>query len=287
VTSGTEIEPAYARTLTDRIKVAVEGTWHLIIEAYVTRAWAALGYPSWDDYCTREFGTSRLRLPREERQEIVSSLREQGLSLRAIAAATGVDKKTVQNTIAATGDFSPVARDPRDEILTQEDGEALTDDLPQPTRPATIIGIDVDLPQQTRPTIIGVNGKTYSASRTASPPDPYAQWTAEERDLLARWHSGETVVVNMRSDAHARFWALAEQGGYAVRVDRKSIWGNPFLTPDDGDRDQVCDNYADLYWPAKPSLHNQIQELRGKALGCWCAPARCHADYLKEMTVNA
>ena len=36
-----------ARSLTDRIKVAVEGTWHLITEAYTSRAWAALGYSSW------------------------------------------------------------------------------------------------------------------------------------------------------------------------------------------------------------------------------------------------
>jgi hypothetical protein len=83
------------RSLTDRIKVAVEGTWHLITEAYTTRAWAALGYASWDDYCTREFGASRLRLPREDRSEVVASLRESGLSIRAIETATGVSRPTV------------------------------------------------------------------------------------------------------------------------------------------------------------------------------------------------
>jgi hypothetical protein len=46
-----------ARTITDQIKVAVEGAWLLIMRAYQARAWAALGYSSWDDYCTREFGT--------------------------------------------------------------------------------------------------------------------------------------------------------------------------------------------------------------------------------------
>src|SRR5690625_5120493 len=84
-----EASPDYARQLTDRIRVAVEGTWQLIVEAYQSRAWAALGYSSWDDYCTREFGTSRLKLPREERTEQVSSLRAAGLSLRAIQSATG------------------------------------------------------------------------------------------------------------------------------------------------------------------------------------------------------
>ncbi|MGV9891703.1 hypothetical protein [Streptomyces sp. NPDC003395] len=84
-----------ARTLTDRIKVAVEGTWLLIQEAYTSRAWAALGYATWDAYCNAEFGTARLRLPREERQEVVASLRESGMSLRAISSATGTSPATV------------------------------------------------------------------------------------------------------------------------------------------------------------------------------------------------
>jgi protein gp37 len=92
--------PDAARRLTDRIKVAVEGTWLLIEEAYLTRAWTALGYGSWDDYCKREFGTSRLRLPSENRPEVVTSLRQAGLSLRAIASATAVDEKTVRNDLA-------------------------------------------------------------------------------------------------------------------------------------------------------------------------------------------
>ena len=88
-----------ARALNDRIKAGVEAIWELIKKAYVERAWAALGYESWDDYCTSEFGTSRLRLPREERAEVVASLRESGLSQRAIASATGLDRKTVRRDL--------------------------------------------------------------------------------------------------------------------------------------------------------------------------------------------
>lgn len=93
------ISPAQARELTDRIKVGVEAVWQLVKDAYVTRAWEALGYDSWDDYCTREFGSSRIRLPREERQEVVSSMREIGMSTRAIAAATGTSRQTVSNSL--------------------------------------------------------------------------------------------------------------------------------------------------------------------------------------------
>ena len=72
---STELTPADARAITDQIKTGVEAVWQLITRAYTERAWTALGYSSWDQYCIREFGTSRLRLPREERPEMVASLR--------------------------------------------------------------------------------------------------------------------------------------------------------------------------------------------------------------------
>lgn len=95
-----EISHSQARDLTDRIKVGVEAIWELIKQAYQSRAWAALGYNSWDDYCTREFGTSRIRLPREERQEVVASMREIGMSIPAISSATGASVGTVHGTLS-------------------------------------------------------------------------------------------------------------------------------------------------------------------------------------------
>lgn len=90
-----------ARALTDRIKTYVETAWTLIEEAYLRRAWIALDYESWDVYCINEFGTARLRIPREERPEMVTSLRQAGLSIRAIASATGTGVATVHRDIEA------------------------------------------------------------------------------------------------------------------------------------------------------------------------------------------
>ena len=90
---------AEARELTDKIKADVAEVWVLIARAYDERAWEALGYPCWDDYTSNEFATSRLRLPREEREAVVSSLRDSGLSIRAIASGVGIDPKTVQNDL--------------------------------------------------------------------------------------------------------------------------------------------------------------------------------------------
>lgn len=95
------LSPSAARDITDQISAGLEAMWHLIAKAYQGRAWLALGYESWDDYCTREFGTARLRLPREDRQEVVASLRESGMSTRAIAAATGQSEGNVRNDLKA------------------------------------------------------------------------------------------------------------------------------------------------------------------------------------------
>src|SRR5262245_51379825 len=63
----TDLAADEARALTDRIKADAESLWELITQAYLGRAWIALGYQTWDAYCIREFGSARLRLPREER----------------------------------------------------------------------------------------------------------------------------------------------------------------------------------------------------------------------------
>ena len=105
-----------------------------------------------------------------------------------------------------------------------------------------------------------------------------------ERDkmLIERLKNGQTIVVNQKTDlATIRF---AEQNNLYVRADRFSDWGNPFEMGKDGSRDEVCDNYENFYLPNKPSLLNKLSNLKGKALGCWCAPERCHCDSLiKEM----
>ena len=102
-----DLTHAQARELTDRIRVSLDGLWALVVEAFQRRAHAALGYPSWDAYCNAEFGSNRIRLPREERQETVRSLREAGLSLRAISSATGAAYNTVMRDAKVTQNESP------------------------------------------------------------------------------------------------------------------------------------------------------------------------------------
>lgn len=63
----------------------------------------------------------------------------------------------------------------------------------------------------------------------------------------------------------------------AIYVGRGSPWGNPFIIGVDGNRDTVIARFRD---EILPTLDTSM--LRGKNLVCWCAPKRCHADYLLE-----
>jgi hypothetical protein len=66
----------------------------------------------------------------------------------------------------------------------------------------------------------------------------------------------------------------------AVYIGRGSKYGNPFIMGKDGNRDEVCDKYEG-YVEANPSMKADfISELKGKDLVCYCAPRRCHGDYL-------
>jgi Domain of unknown function (DUF4326) len=63
---------------------------------------------------------------------------------------------------------------------------------------------------------------------------------------------------------------------------RGSRWGNPFRTPRDGTREQVIAKY-ERWLLRQPELMAALPELRGKVLGCWCAPKPCHADGLLRL----
>lgn len=67
---------------------------------------------------------------------------------------------------------------------------------------------------------------------------------------------------------------------YDVYIGRGSKWGNPYRIGVDGDRDAVCEKYEKYFWSS--GLFKAIAELDNKVLGCYCAPKRCHGDFLVE-----
>jgi hypothetical protein len=129
------------------------------------------------------------------------------------------------------------------------------------------------------------NGKPCEPRETPGAEQPEAversippqAWSASERERRERVEAGETVLANISEDALLIDWAKSRD--LYVRIDRTSIWGNPFIVDEDGDRDEVCESYR-RYLHDKPSLQRRFDELRGKVLGCWCYPERCHGNEL-------
>jgi uncharacterized protein YerC len=98
--SYTQMTRQQAEEITRTIKSRCEEIWDLLVEAYNRRADLAMGYASWDEYCTIEFRQARIQVPAEERKAVVNSMRQNGMSTRAIASATGSSATTVRRDLA-------------------------------------------------------------------------------------------------------------------------------------------------------------------------------------------
>ena len=75
-----------------------------------------------------------------------------------------------------------------------------------------------------------------------------------------------------------------------IRVDRKTVVGNPFYMASETQRDLVCNQYQEYFDKKIKSDENFLSALRDIykiakvhdiALGCWCYPKRCHAETIK------
>ena len=94
---------ADARELTDQIAEGLADVHSLIVQAWEGRVWEPLGYETWDAWIDANFRGLQLRPPREQRDEVVQSMREAGMSMRAISQATDLSYSTVQR-VARAGD---------------------------------------------------------------------------------------------------------------------------------------------------------------------------------------
>ncbi len=77
---------------------------------------------------------------------------------------------------------------------------------------------------------------------------------------------------------------------YDVYIGRPSKWGNPFLIGRDGTREEVVEKFID-YFIEQIEVGNiktdELKQLHGKRLGCFCSPKPCHGDiiahYVEEL----
>lgn len=70
---------------------------------------------------------------------------------------------------------------------------------------------------------------------------------------------------------------------YDVYIGRPGPFGNPFEIGKDGNREEVVEKYAEWVLTQPELLAKIRSELKGKVLGCWCAPKLCHGDIIAEL----
>ncbi len=81
-----------------------------------------------------------------------------------------------------------------------------------------------------------------------------------------------------------------KKASFDVYVGRPTKWGNPYTHLSYGKgkfrvatREEAVASY-EKWLLSQPELIKQARaELRGKVLGCWCAPLACHGDILARV----
>jgi hypothetical protein len=133
-----------ARALTDEIRGDLSATYLTvapkIVAAYRGRAWNALGFTSWDEYCKSEFrGPRMVRFTDEQLDDIVNTLAGEGLPSRGIASAVGIGHATAaRKTRNKTGEVISLngARRKREDNRGRQ--QAMADHPAGKALPATI-----------------------------------------------------------------------------------------------------------------------------------------------------
>lgn len=92
-------------------------------------------------------------------------------------------------------------------------------------------------------------------------------------DQMSEQEKSHALVVHKRKES------------FDVYIGRPSKWGNPFVIGPHGTREQVIELYREWINQTGRAYLRECarKELRGKRLGCYCAPLACHGDVLAEI----
>ena len=77
---------------------------------------------------------------------------------------------------------------------------------------------------------------------------------------------------------------------FDVYIGRPSMWGNPFSHKEGtlaqykvGSREEAIQAYEKWFRDSPELVAHAKRVLKGKVLGCWCAPQACHGDVLAKI----
>ena len=251
-----QMDEQEARKAVDDIKKGINTVRARIYELDRRKGWKALGYRSFTACCMQEFPELHERTIRRQlyAAQIEDTLKKE-LGPSGPKKLGDIPEKHLRPLVSVKNDDETLvaAYSKAQDIAKEENQGKLTEAI---------------------------------VTRAVEEVKPEYEWTEDELKRKKIVESGGTVVANMHQDTDRALLMWARKTDRFVRIDRNTEWGNPFEMGKDGDRDTVCDSY-EIFFPRKFSLHNRLDELKGKVLGCWCYPARCHGMYLAAKTEEA
>ena len=96
-------------------------------------------------------------------------------------------------------------------------------------------------------------------------------------------------IINLRTVEDIENWLQDENHIYIGRptaeIPGGSTWKNPYRISRFNSRQKVIQLFEKHLQRTK-ELSNTVGELKGKILGCWCAPYRCHGEILHKLAGN-
>lgn len=104
--------------------------------------------------------------------------------------------------------------------------------------------------------------------------DRYVPDLILEKGLYGPGRHEEPVVIVVEERSPTRV-VHCKRDEYDVYIGRGSPYGNPFRIGPDGDREAVIAKF-EQYLSGRPELLALVPSLKGKRLGCFCAPRACH-----------
>ena len=246
ITIASDMTEQEARQAVDDIKRGINTVRARIYELDRRKGWKALGYRSFSSCCIKEFPelhakTVEKQLAAARVEAVLQEFPSRGGKIGDMPAKHAMPLVQLRHDPIALNDAYIKAQ----EIAKDENQGKLTEAI---------------------------------VTRAVEEVRPEYEWSDSELERKAIVEAGGTAVANMHQSSDRALLYWAKSTNRFTRIDRSSDWGNPYEMPDDGDRDTVCDSY-EIFFPRKFSLHDRIDELRGKVLGCWCYPQKCHGDY--------
>lgn len=219
-TTSPAISTDDARRLTERIRYCaisvrdgMEKLQNLVAEAQSSNVHLVLGYKSWTAYLADTLGDEPMRLPRDERREVVAWLAGEGMSTRAIAPVVGAGFKTVARDL----EVARVSTDTRAHNTTPTDADLITGTDWSPEPDADPITGEVIEPERT---VTGMDGKTYTAP--ASKPRRPAladQFRNASLALAQKVEAIERLVADDRFTQNAEKVATANRSDLLRAID--------------------------------------------------------------------